>query len=248
MPGIIDALADERHAVQHPHQGHAAASRPAAAGRGREARARRPRHVDRGLRPRAAAIGRARHPEHQGAAGDRGRGARGRARLRRLHDADPARTSPTRRAHLDEALRQAKAAGAHERALHGTAPEARRQGVVHAVARARAPRSRAEVPLDVLRHQHVRPQGLPPVARRADPAADQGAWARARARGSRDRRRAIRPPGRRGRALGCPTRSDCRPIPLRCSERPRGDPAARAGRRMRHVAEPATAPAARELR
>ena len=35
MPGIIEALADSRHAVLDPHQGHAAAPRPAAAGRGR---------------------------------------------------------------------------------------------------------------------------------------------------------------------------------------------------------------------
>ena len=75
MPGIIDALTTQRDAVQHPHQGHAAASRPAAAGGCRDARARRPRHVDRGLRPRPPAVGGAGHAQHEGEARHRVGGA-----------------------------------------------------------------------------------------------------------------------------------------------------------------------------
>ena len=69
MPGVIRALADVRHAVLDPHQGHAAAPRPAAARRGR------PRGPGRARRCRSASRTRSCRPRSSRARRRRGRGS-----------------------------------------------------------------------------------------------------------------------------------------------------------------------------
>ncbi len=84
------------------------------------------------------------------------------------------------RAHLDDAIGRATAAGATSIMYSALHLRARRQAVVVRVARPRATRPGAAVPRDVPR-QHLRAEGLPPVAVGAHPADPGGARRRTRA-------------------------------------------------------------------
>ena len=89
MPGIIDALADSGTPFSILTKGTLLRRDLDLLAEASQRVPGRPRDVDRGLRRRTAAVGRAGHADHQGAPGDGHGRARARARLRRLPDADP---------------------------------------------------------------------------------------------------------------------------------------------------------------
>ena len=151
-------------ALFDPHEGHAAATRSAAAGRGRGIRSRHARDVDRGLRRCSPGGPRAGDAERRGAAGHRagggGRGVRGDG----LPHADPA--APDR---LDRSDRRGARSHPRRRRDAGrvrrAAPATGGEGVVPAVALTRAPRTRVVVSRALPGRLGDGPQGLPHLAR-----------------------------------------------------------------------------------
>ena len=121
MPGIIDALTASGTPFSILTKGTLLRRDLPLLADAATARARRPRDVDRGLRPRAAAVGRAGHAEREGATRDGHGGARAGPRLLGVPHADPA--VPHRH---EGAPRRGAAPGeggrGDERALHRAAP------------------------------------------------------------------------------------------------------------------------------
>ena len=174
-----------RHAVLHPHQGHAAAPRHPAIGRVGTAGSGRARclHGDLGRRPARRA--RAGRPHPAGAAGPGPRDHRRRPAVRGVPGARPARPD-RRRGRTRRRSRCDRRGRRHGRHRHPAAPAPRRPGVVHGLARRRPSGARAALRAAV-RPAGVRSGRVPHLAGPAGGTATGGP-------------RAGRPEGRRGAA------------------------------------------------